>query len=155
VNAVDPDLRKYFARGGKLLLIGGWADATVLQKVAVNYYNRVVAAVGEKSVRENMRFFMVPGMGHGPGTTGPHNFSFDALTPIEDWKEKGKTPDQLIVSHFADGKEVGKAAGVPVSADRTLQRHGRSRSSNQLRVSSEIGRVLFFGPAGPRTGPTL
>ena len=108
VNAVDPDLRKYFARGGKLLLIGGWNDAAVPPKVAVNYYNRVVATVGEKAVRDNMRFFMVPGMGHGPGTTGPHNFTFDALTLIEDWKEKGAAPDQLIVTHFADGKEVGK-----------------------------------------------
>jgi feruloyl esterase len=51
---------------------------------------------------------MVPGMGHGPGTTGPHNFNFDALTLIEDWKEKGVVPDQLIVTHFADGKDVGK-----------------------------------------------
>jgi feruloyl esterase len=108
VNAVGPDLRKYFARGGKLLLIGGWADAAVPPKVAVNYYNQVVAAVGEQPVRDSMRFFMVPGMGHGPGTTGPHNFSFDALTLIEDWREKGKAPDRLIVSHFTDGKEVGK-----------------------------------------------
>ena len=108
VNAVDPDLRKYFARGGKLLLIGGWGDAAVPPKVAVNYYNRVVATVGEKLVREHMRFFMVPGMGHGPGTTGAHNFTFDALTLIEEWKEKSKAPDQLIVAHYADGKEVGK-----------------------------------------------
>ena len=108
VNAVDPDLRKFFARGGKLLLIGGWADAAVPPKVAINYYNRVVATIGERATRENMRFFMVPGMGHGPGTTGVHNFNFDALTLIEDWKEKGIVPDQLIVTHFADGKEVGK-----------------------------------------------
>jgi feruloyl esterase len=108
VNAVNPDLRKYFARGGKLLLIGGWADAAVPPKVAVNYYNRVVATVGERATRESMRFFMVPGMGHGAGTTGAHNFNFDALTLIEDWKEKGVVPDQLIVTHFADGKDVGK-----------------------------------------------
>ena len=108
VNAVDPDLRKFFGRGGKLLLIGGWADSAVPPKVAINYYNRVVATVGERAVRESMRFFMVPGMGHGPGTTGVHNFNFDALTLIEEWKEKGVAPDQLIVTHFADGKEVGK-----------------------------------------------
>ena len=34
VNAVDPDLRKYFARGGKLLLIGGWNDNGVPPDVA-------------------------------------------------------------------------------------------------------------------------
>jgi feruloyl esterase len=107
VNAVDPDLRKYFARGGKLLLIEGWNDTAVPPKVAINYYNRVVATVGERVVRESMRFFMVPGMGHGPGTAGPVNFNFDALSLIEQWREKGQAPEQLVVAMFRDGKEVG------------------------------------------------
>jgi feruloyl esterase len=38
VNAVDPDLRKFFARGGKLLLVDGWSDTSVPPKVAINYY---------------------------------------------------------------------------------------------------------------------
>ena len=38
----------------------------------------------------------------------PDNFNFDALGLIEQWKENGKAPDQLIVSHFKDGMEVGK-----------------------------------------------
>jgi feruloyl esterase len=107
VNAVDPDLRRYFARGGRLLLIEGWNDTAVPPKVAINYYNRVVAAVGERAVRESMRFFMVPGMGHGPGTAGPVNFNFDALALIEAWREKGQVPEQLVVDQFRDGKRVG------------------------------------------------
>jgi len=39
VNAVDPDLGKFFARGGKLLLVDGWNDTAVPPKVAINYYN--------------------------------------------------------------------------------------------------------------------
>ena len=107
VNAVDPDLRRYFARGGKLLLIEGWNDTAVPPKVAINYYNRVVATVGERAVRDSMRFFMVPGMGHGPGTAGPLNVNFDALSLIEQWREKAHVPDQLVVALFRDGKEVG------------------------------------------------
>ena len=108
VNAVDPDLGKFFARGGKLLLVDGWNDTSVPPKVAINYYNAVVAKLGEKAVKESMRFFMVPGMGHGPGMAGPDNFNFDALGLVEQWKENGKAPDQLIVSHFKDGLDVGK-----------------------------------------------
>ena len=107
VNAVDPDLRRFFARGGKLLLVDGWNDAAVPPKVAINYFNRVVATVGERQARESMRFFMVPGMGHGPGTAGPENFDFDALSLIEQWKEHGVAPDQLIVGHYKDGKRAG------------------------------------------------
>ena len=108
VNAVDPDLGKFFARGGKLLLVDGWSDTAVPPKVAINYYNAVVAKLGAKTVRESMRFFMVPGMGHGPGTNGPENFNFDALGLIEQWKEHGTAPDRLIVSHYKDGMEIGK-----------------------------------------------
>ena len=108
VNAVDPDLGRFFARGGKLLLVDGWSDTAVPPKVAINYYNAVVAKLGARTVEASMRFFMVPGMGHGPGTNGPENFSFDALTLIEQWKENGKAPDQLVVSHFKEGMEVGK-----------------------------------------------
>jgi feruloyl esterase len=107
VNAVDPDLGKFFARGGKLLLVDGWSDAAVPPKVAINYYNAVVKKLGAKRVKESMRFFMVPGMGHGPGTAGAENFNFDALSLVEQWKEAGKAPDQLIVSHFKDGKDIG------------------------------------------------
>ena len=109
-NAVDPNLGPFFDRGGKLLLIEGWSDTTVPPKVALDYYNAVVEAVGPDRVRESMRFFMVPGMGHGPGTDGPHNFTFpvDPLSLIEDWKENGNAPDRLIVNHYVDGKQVGQ-----------------------------------------------
>jgi feruloyl esterase len=108
VNAVDPDLGPFFARGGKLLLVDGWSDTSVPPKVALNYYKKVAAKVGSKAMKDSMRFFMVPGMGHGPGTAGDENFNFDALGVIEQWKETGKAPDTLIVSHFKNGMEVGK-----------------------------------------------
>jgi feruloyl esterase len=107
-NAVDPDLKAFFGRGGKLLLVEGWNDTAVPPKVAIDYYKKVVATVGAKAAKESMRFFMVPGMGHGPGTTGPDNYNFDSLGIVEQWKQTGKAPDTLIVSHFKDGMEVGK-----------------------------------------------
>jgi feruloyl esterase len=47
-------------------------------------------------------------MGHGPGTGGAENVNFDALSLIEQWKEKGETPNELVVAHFKDGMETGK-----------------------------------------------
>jgi feruloyl esterase len=108
VNAVDPDLRKYFSRGGKLLLIGGWNDASVPPNVAVNYYKAVVAKTGAQPVRQSMRFFMVPGMAHGVGTTGAENFNVDTLALMEQWKQTGQAPNQLVMSHYKDGKEMGR-----------------------------------------------
>jgi feruloyl esterase len=106
VNAVNPDLTRYFARGGKLLLIGGWADAAVPPAVAVDYYKKVVNTTGSKATKESMRFFMVPGMAHGFGTTGAENFNTDALAVIEQWKRTGKAPDKLVLEHYKDGKQI-------------------------------------------------
>jgi feruloyl esterase len=108
VNAVNPDLRKYFARGGKLLLVEGWNDTGVPPKVAINYYKAVVAKTGARPVQESMRFFMVPGMGHGPGTNGEQNFNYDALNVIEQWKQTGKAPEELIFDHYKNGTLAGK-----------------------------------------------
>jgi hypothetical protein len=110
IDAVNPDLRKYFSRGGKLLLIGGWADAGVPPKGNISYYQRVVASVGPKLAAEGMRFFLVPGMGHTPGvgTKGEHGFTFDPLALVESWKDTGKAPDHLIVTHLRNGRAVGK-----------------------------------------------
>ena len=108
VDAVSPDLGAFFDRGGKLLLIDGWNDNQVPPKVAVNYYKAVLAKVGARKVKESMRFFMVPGMEHGPGTNGAENFNFNALELLTAWKENAAAPDQLVVTHYKDGVEVGK-----------------------------------------------
>ncbi|MEP6961875.1 MAG: tannase/feruloyl esterase family alpha/beta hydrolase [Acidobacteriota bacterium] len=129
VNAVDPDLRRYFARGGKLLLIGGWADAAVPPAVAVNYYKAVVAKVGAKATRESMRFYMVPGMAHGVGTTGAENFNIDTLALIEQWKQTGKAPDTLVMDHYKDGKQVGKRLICQYPRIATYQGPGKGTSS--------------------------
>ena len=47
-------------------------------------------------------------MGHGPGTTGNENFNYDALSVIEQWKQTGKAPDELIFDHYKNGMQVGK-----------------------------------------------
>ena len=107
VNAVNPDLSKFFARGGKLLLVDGWSDTAVPPKVAIDYYKNVVATLGHQRVDQSMRFFMVPGMGHGPGTAGTENFNFDALSLIEQWQATGNAPEELIVTHYKDGAEAG------------------------------------------------
>ena len=90
------------------MLVGGWNDAAVPPKVAVDYYKKVVAKVGDKTVQQSMRFFMVPGMAHGSGTTGDENFNYDPLAIIEQWKQTGKAPEQLIFSHYKNEMEVGK-----------------------------------------------
>ena len=100
VDAVDPDLRAFKARGGKLLLYAGWGDTTITPENTVLYYESVLAKMG-KDQDDFTRLFMVPGMGHCRGGAGP--FSFDTIGTLEQWREQGKAPAQIMGTNPQSG----------------------------------------------------
>jgi len=95
VDSVDPNLGKFKAAGGKLLLTHGWADTGITPETTIWYYDSVLDKMG-KNQSDWMRLFMVPGMGHCGG--GPGVNTFDSIGTLEKWVEKGATPDQIMGS---------------------------------------------------------
>ena len=51
--------------------------------------------------REQTRLFMVPGIGHCRGGAGPD--SFDSLTAIETWRERGQAPASIPAGNLLYG----------------------------------------------------
>jgi feruloyl esterase len=97
INATDPNLKPFFAHGGKLLQYHGWTDPLIPPQNSIDYYQSVAKDLGgADKIKDNYRLFMVPGMNHCIGGDGPSNF--DALAVLEQWVEKGKAPDQIIAS---------------------------------------------------------
>ena len=116
LDAVDADLKPFKSRGGKLIMYHGWNDPAIPALNTVNYYNKVIAKMGESDVDSFMRLYMVPGMQHcdnGPGAdsfgqVGQLNFddpqhSVDAA--LEQWVEKGTAPGTIIASKFGDDRQ--------------------------------------------------
>ena len=102
-NATNPNLTAFMSRGGKLLVYHGWADQQVAPTSTINYYGNVVETMGGAArTAEWFRVFMAPGMAHCRGGDGPN--TFDALTALETWVEKGQAPAQIIASHSSSGK---------------------------------------------------
>jgi feruloyl esterase len=103
INAINPDLRPFAARGGKLLMYHGWADGSVAPRASVNYYNRVVKTMGGAAKTAGwLRLFMAPGMGHCGGGEGPN--TFDMVSALEAWVELNHAPDRIIASKITDGR---------------------------------------------------
>jgi tannase/feruloyl esterase len=103
IDAIDPNLKKFFDRGGKLLQYHGWTDPGIPPQNSINYYNSVLAVHGGASkVNDSYRLFMVPGMDHCAGGEGTDRF--DALSALDSWVEKKQTPNQILASRTRDGK---------------------------------------------------
>jgi feruloyl esterase len=96
VAAMDPDLSKFVARRGKLLLWHGWTDGMISPQNSINYYNEVLAALGASQARDSVRLFLAPGVGHCGGGEGPSKI--DTLSVLEAWVENGVTPKRIIAS---------------------------------------------------------
>jgi feruloyl esterase len=101
IDAINPDLSKFKARGGKLLIYHGWADPGPAPANTINYYSEVVRKVGSKP-DDWMRLFLLPGVGHCGGGVGPDRA--DYLSALEGWREAGIAPEQLVASRNRDGK---------------------------------------------------
>jgi tannase/feruloyl esterase len=103
LDATDPDLSRFKARGGKMIGYFGWADPALNPMMGVKYYESVVQALGP-STADFYRLFMVPGMFHCGGGIGTS--TFDAVTPVVEWVEKGVAPQSIPASRLVDGKVV-------------------------------------------------
>ena len=116
LDSTDPDLGKFEAHGGKLILYHGWNDQAISPWNTITYYKSVRETMGAEKAASFVELFMVPGMEHcygGPGasalgqfgiaTSGAHKYGlFDALV---DWVEKGVQDENLVATKFgAEGK---------------------------------------------------
>jgi hypothetical protein len=106
VNAVDPNLKALKDRGGKLILYHGWSDPALAPLGTVNYYESVVAKMGQKETGDFVRLYMVPGMQHCGGGPGPDAFDPNMAAALERWVEKGTAPAEIIASKYAGNRAV-------------------------------------------------
>jgi feruloyl esterase len=113
INALDPDLSAYAARGGKLLLYHGWEDGVVSPLDTVAYFEAIRSGATARDAFA--RLYMVPGMQHCLGGEAPRPLTLEdmpsdsqpddeLLAVLDRWVDGGKAPGALSAFSFTDGK---------------------------------------------------
>jgi feruloyl esterase len=83
------------------LFYHGWADPGPAPENTINYFNAANKKTGGNS-DDWMRLFLLPGVGHCGGGVGPDRA--DYLSALEQWREHGKAPAQIIASRNRGGQ---------------------------------------------------
>ena len=106
IDAIDPDLADFQARGAKLIIYHGWNDSLIPPGNSIEYYNSLKnnlvsngysQQLADTEIERFARLYMIPGIGHcgtnNPGGDGLNTVEFQSY--IENWVENGIAPGAI------------------------------------------------------------
>lgn len=120
MDTTNPDLSAFLQRGGKLIIRENTGDMAQSPLAGMQYYDSVVARMGQATVERFVRLYVSPASSHGgPATsltTGtPVPTTYDLLGALDEWVSAGKTPaDALIQVRNASTAPFGTIASRPM-----------------------------------------
>jgi len=94
MDSTNPDLSRFAARGGKLVILENMADYAQSPYAGIRYFENVERTLGKEKTAAFARLYTAPGVDH-VGSGAPANV--DMLGVLVDWVEKGKAPGDLEV----------------------------------------------------------
>lgn len=102
LDSTNPDLSAFFAHGGKLILRENMADLAQSPLAGINYFQSVVARLGQSAVGASARLYVSPGSTHtGHGTSVLDGSAIptmvDLLEPLDRWANDGIAPADTLL----------------------------------------------------------
>jgi feruloyl esterase len=109
LDATNPDLSKFYRRGGKLMVTIGTADTLASPGAQLDYFQSVLDKMGRETVDAFARFYVIPQASHGlsgssyrmngagkavPATPIPNQF--DKLGTMMAWVEQNQPPAKTL-----------------------------------------------------------
>jgi len=111
----NPDLSKFRARGGKVIMYHGWADQLIMSEGTTLYWDSVKQAMTKANIPLDFaKLYMAPGMSHCGGGAGPNQFGqgasgivaadakHDIFRALMAWSEKGSEPQEIVATKFTN-----------------------------------------------------
>ena len=123
IDSTNPDLSRFFARGGRMIVKNNASDYSANPQIMMRYYETVAAKFGQAKVDAHVRYYVLPNTNHGgdgvstlSGEAIPQYVDLIAMST--DWVEKNVTPpDAPVVS------AKGRVPPYQVNATRPMCRY--------------------------------
>ena len=109
LESASPDLSRFAARGGKMIVTIGTNDTLASPGAQLDYYQSVIDRMGRQKVDKFARFFVIPQTNHGlSGTNYPTDAdgkalpaepipnTYDRLPLLMDWVEQKAPPAKQL-----------------------------------------------------------
>lgn len=101
ISANSVVLDRFQARGGKLIYFHGLVDDFITPYSSLQYHERLLKRYGEEGLAQFVRFYTIPGMGHGNGIR--YNPRIALVDVLDAWVEDGAAPDTLVAPDVREG----------------------------------------------------
>ena len=124
LDANSVDLTQFMSKGGKLILMVGAIDDSITSHNTLDYYNRLVSRFGRSALDSFVRFYEIPGFGHGNGV---FNAKFDSLNALDGWVAHGRAPGTLVGT---DANPSGRGRTRPLCVYPEWPKYGGSGDGN-------------------------
>lgn len=95
MDTTDVSYQQAYAHDVKVLMYTGLADDGIGPENTFQFYDRLVADLGERKVDRFVKFYTIPGFSHG---FGPFTASIDSLTALMAWVEDGVVPSEMTAT---------------------------------------------------------
>jgi len=142
LDATNPDLAPFRARGGKLIVYHGWQDPAIPAVNTINYHDAIGERLGRAAADAFVRVFMAPGVQHCDGGPGPDAFgqasdwssddpARSLRASLEQWVEKGVAPATVLATKYeGDGAARRAVMTRPLCARPQAARYKGTGDSN-------------------------
>jgi feruloyl esterase len=102
LDATQTDYGDFKKRKGKMIMYHGWNDPALSAYATIQHYDEAMNK--DKDLQSYIRLFLLPGVLHCGGGTGPDFVDWVKL--IQDWTENDKAPERVVLSKMEKDKTV-------------------------------------------------
>ncbi|WIW71950.1 tannase/feruloyl esterase family alpha/beta hydrolase [Anaerosinus gibii] len=129
LDTTNPDISAFRKNGGKLIILHGTADRVLALSGTIDYYNKFVEKFGQRPLNNFVKFYIVPGYGHGKESV--FTMGRNVLQDLDHWVVSKEEPGNLVVT---DQNEKTKGRALPLQVYPGYPRYSGNGNVNSAAI---------------------